>query len=102
MDDKVAAVFDPHPARERGGHGSRRGAPPTIGAGDWRDHALLAVGRDTGRLINILARSLQAPRILELGTSFGYSGIWLADAARATGGRLTTVELHPHKSAYAR
>jgi predicted O-methyltransferase YrrM len=58
--------------------------------------------QETGRLINILARSQRAPKILELGTSFGYSTIWLADAARAAGGRLTTIELHDYKSQYAR
>lgn len=58
--------------------------------------------QETGRLINILARSQRAPKILELGTSFGYSTIWLADAARAAGGRLTTIELHDYKSEYAR
>jgi predicted O-methyltransferase YrrM len=52
--------------------------------------------------VNILARSLDAPNILELGTSYGYSGFWLAEAARATGGRLTTMGLHDYKSAYAR
>lgn len=61
-----------------------------------------AVGPHTGRLLNILARSLEAPTILELGTSFGYSGIWLAEAARASGGRLITMELHGYKSAHAR
>jgi hypothetical protein len=61
-----------------------------------------AVGPETGQLINIITKSLQAPSILELGTSFGYSGIRLAEAARATGGRLTTMELHDYKSAYAR
>jgi predicted O-methyltransferase YrrM len=71
-------------------------------AGDWRDRQLLAVGPDTGRLINILARSLETPTILELGTSYGYSGIWLAEAARATGGRLITMELQDYKSAHAR
>jgi predicted O-methyltransferase YrrM len=66
------------------------------------DALLLPVGPESGRLINILARSMKAPNILELGTSFGYSGIWLADAARATGGRLVTMELSAEKSAYAR
>ena len=69
---------------------------------DFRNKSLLAVGPETGRLINILARSLSAPTILELGTSFGYSGIWLAEAARATGGRVVTMELAEHKSAHAR
>lgn len=99
MDPAVTAVLDVYHDRlreERSRLG--RGAP---GAGDWRDQALLAVGPETGRLINVLARSLTAPNILELGTSFGYSGVWLAEAARASGGRLTTIELAPHKSAHA-
>jgi predicted O-methyltransferase YrrM len=66
------------------------------------DELLLPVGPASGQLINILAKSLKAPRILELGTSYGYSGIWLAEAARATGGRLVTIELSEKKSAYAR
>jgi predicted O-methyltransferase YrrM len=70
--------------------------------GQILDELLLPVGPETGRLINILAKSLKAPTILELGTSYGYSGIWLAEAARATGGRLVTMELSASKSAYAR
>jgi predicted O-methyltransferase YrrM len=66
------------------------------------DEMLLPVGPESGRLINILAKSMKAPNILELGTSYGYSGIWLAEAARATGGRLVTMELSREKSAYAR
>lgn len=67
-----------------------------------RESRLLAVGPETGALINLMARSLEAPTILEIGTSYGYSGIWLADAARAAGGRLITMEISPEKSAYAR
>ena len=48
-----------------------------------RDQHLLPVGPESGQLINLLARSLKAPNILEIGTSYGYSGIWLAEAARA-------------------
>lgn len=98
MDDKVSAVLDAYHDRmadERAGRGAR-------GGGDWHDQQLLAVGPETGRLINIIAKSLKAPTILEIGTSFGYSGIWLAEAARASGGRMITMELHRHKSDYAR
>lgn len=95
MDEKVAAVLDAYHERMRREDETREEA------GDWRD-CLLAVGPESGQLISILARSLKAPNILELGTSYGYSGIWLADAARAAGGRLTTVELEDHKSAHAR
>lgn len=101
MDDKVKAVLDAYHARMREEEKVMR-APPATGTGDWRDKVLLAVGPDTGRLINILARSLKAPTILELGTSYGYSGIWLAEAVRATGGRLITMELSDVKSAHAR
>jgi predicted O-methyltransferase YrrM len=101
MDDKVKAVLDAYHARMREEEKVMR-SPPATGGGDWRDKVLLAVGPDTGRLINILARSLKAPTILELGTSYGYSGIWLAEAVRATGGRLITMELSDVKSAYAR
>jgi predicted O-methyltransferase YrrM len=67
-----------------------------------RDEFLIAVGPATGRLLNILAKSIKAKTILELGTSFGYSTIWLAEAARATGGRLVTVDKAAHKQNYAR
>ncbi len=100
MDDKIKTVLAAY--HERIEH--ERKARETFPAGqdgDWRDQALLAVGPATGQLINILARSLQTPHILEIGTSFGYSGIWLAEAARASGGRLTTLELKPHKSQHA-
>ncbi|HEV8248099.1 MAG TPA: DUF1442 domain-containing protein [Polyangiaceae bacterium] len=66
------------------------------------DEFLLPVGPESGRLMNILAKSLKAPTLLELGTSYGYSTIWLAEAARATGGRVLTMELSEKKSVYAR
>jgi predicted O-methyltransferase YrrM len=102
MDDKMTAVLDTYHERMRHEEEMRRDGPPASDIDGWLDRMLLAVGPDTGHLINILARSQKAPNILELGTSYGYSGIWLADAARATGGRLTTMELQHHKSAYAR
>jgi predicted O-methyltransferase YrrM len=104
MDQQIEEVLGIYHARlEKEMQALRSGAPPTpAGGGDWRDQALLAVGPETGRLLNIVVRSLRAPTILEIGTSFGYSGIWLAEAARATQGRVITLELAAHKSAYAR
>ncbi|ATB32626.1 O-methyltransferase [Melittangium boletus] len=96
------AVLDAYHERMREEDGRRQEAPRTGGPADWRDQVLLAVGPDTGKLLNILARSLRAPNMLEIGTSYGYSGIWLAEAAQATGGRLTTLELQDYKTAYAR
>jgi len=102
MDDKVKAVLEAYHERMREEETLRHEGHATRRAPDWPDKALLAVGPDTGQLINVLARSLKAPTILELGTSYGYSGIWLAEAARASGGRVITMELQDYKSAYAR
>lgn len=52
------------------------------------------IPREVGQLLYFLARARGARKILEIGTSNGYSGIWLAEAARANGGVLTTVESH--------
>jgi len=101
MDGRFMAVLDVYHERIRDEQKNIRTMASASGAGDWRDQALLAVGPDTGQLIHILVRRLHAPQVLELGTSYGYSSIWLADAARATGGRVTTMEMQAHKSAYA-
>ena len=101
MDEKVAAVLDAYHELIREEREKPRETPPG-GRDGGQDRRMRAVGPDTGRFINILARSLAAPTILELGTSFGYSEIWFAEAARASGGRLVTMELHGYKSAFAR
>jgi len=67
-----------------------------------RDEFLLSVGSATGQLLNLLARQSGAKTILEVGSSFGYSTVWLAEAARANGGRLITLEAIAEKQEYAR
>lgn len=57
-----------------------------------RPHRMLNITRDTGEFLSVLALATNAQRILEIGTSNGYSTIWLANAARAIGGQVTTVE----------
>ena len=98
MDEKVSAVLDAYHEMMR--HETREPVPG--GRDGGQDRRMRAVGPQTGQLINILARSLDGPTILEIGTSFGYSGIWLAEAARVAGGRLVTMELHGYKSDFAR
>jgi predicted O-methyltransferase YrrM len=63
---------------------------------------LLNITPDTGAFLAVLVRACSAQRILEIGTSNGYSTLWLAAAARATGGEVTTVEHLPAKVALAR
>lgn len=63
----------------------------------------LAVSRETGQLLYMLARSTGARSIVEFGTSFGISTLHLAAALRDNGGgRLITSEFEPSKVARAR
>jgi predicted O-methyltransferase YrrM len=84
----------------------------SLGANDAAlDHALansraeklppIAVAANQGKLLNLLARSIGAKAILEVGTLGGYSAIWLARAL-GEGGRLVTLELDAHHAAVAR
>jgi len=57
---------------------------------------------ETAELLALLIRSTRARRILEIGTSNGYSTLWLADAAEATEGTLVSVEIDPDRSELAR
>jgi predicted O-methyltransferase YrrM len=57
-----------------------------------RPRRMLNITRDTGEFLAVLVRATLARRVLEIGTSNGYSTLWLASAARATGGSVTTVE----------
>ena len=65
------------------------------------DEMLLPVGPATGTLLNLLAKEAGARRILEVGSSFGYSTVWLAEAARAVHGRVISLELKAEKTKYA-
>ena len=66
------------------------------------DEWLLAVGYDTAIFINSLIKSANSKTILELGTSYGYSTLFLAEAARANGGQVISLEIHPEKVDYAK
>lgn len=101
-DEKVLAVLDIYHQRMASERAAMADGASPRPIAEWRDQLLLPVGQEVGQLMNIIAKSLEKPNILEIGTSYGYSGIWLAEAARATGGRVTTLELQDYKSAYAR
>jgi caffeoyl-CoA O-methyltransferase len=60
------------------------------------------VPTEDGRLLRLLAESLGARNIVEIGTSNGYSGLWQALALKATGGKLTTFEIDSQRAAMAR
>ena len=102
LDPAVSAVLEQYHQRMEVERPRMRAAAESGTFGQIIDEMLLPVGPASGQLLNLLVKSLKAPRILELGTSYGYSGISLAEAARATGGRVVTMELSEKKSTYAR
>lgn len=69
---------------------------------DKRDGFLLAVGPGIGQFLNVLVRELRPELVLEVGASYGYSTIWLAEAARAAGSRMISLEIAPEKVEFAR
>ncbi len=57
---------------------------------------------ETAELLGLLIRATRPRRILELGGSNGYSTIWLGDAAEASGGSVTSIEVAAERTALAR
>jgi O-methyltransferase len=68
--------------------------------GTWHD---LNVPESDGKLLHDLIVEHKFTRALEIGTSTGHSGVWIAWALAKTGGKLTTVEIDPgrHRTALA-
>ena len=64
--------------------------------------SLRSVAVDVGRCLSLLAMSAPQGAFLELGSSGGYSSLWLSLAARARGVTLTTVDIDDRKVALAR
>jgi len=86
---------------------------PLAGSGDekrvlaaledlYRNHRYLSVPEEDGRLLRILAESIGAKHVVEVGTSTGYSGLWILLALMRTGGHLTTYEIDRGRHELAR
>lgn len=63
---------------------------------------MMNVPSEGGRFLRLLAETIGAKSIVEIGTSNGYSGIWQCLALKATGGKLTTFEIDAQRAALAR
>ena len=63
---------------------------------------MMNVPQQDGRILRLLAETVGAKHIVEIGTSNGYSGIWFCLALRTTGGKLTTHDIDEGRAALAR
>jgi predicted O-methyltransferase YrrM len=91
MDDRLTALLD-----ELHRHGVEHDA-----ASADRLERLRNVEPDSARVLALLVRASAARRVLELGTSNGYSTLWLADAVRSVGGHLVSVDIDGTRSGEA-
>ena len=66
-----------------------------------RGRRMLNITPQTGEFLSVLVRFGNARRVLEIGTSNGYSTLWLAEAAAAIDGHVTTLEYAEDKVAMA-
>ena len=62
----------------------------------------LEVPTSDGRMLRLLTETAGAQNVVEIGTSTGFSGLWLLLALQSTGGKLTTFEADPGRAALAR
>ncbi len=92
MSDKLQALL-----RELESFGNENDARVTN-----RPQKMLNITPDTGEFLLLLIRALKAKRVLEIGTSNGYSTLWLAQAVQPLSGRVTTVEKSSFKAQLAR
>lgn len=96
----------------RGGPGSEQSPPlarsesekrilATID-GAFQSGALYAnVPAADGRMLRLLAESMNARNVVEIGTSTGISGLWICLALEKTGGKLNTFEIDPGRASTA-
>ena len=59
------------------------------------------IPRKTGVLLNTFIKMMNVQNALEIGTSNGYSGLWLLKALKTTGGKLTTIEYYEKRQSIA-
>lgn len=67
-----------------------------------QSRGMMNVPPEDGRLLRLLTEAMNAKHVVEIGTSNGYSGIWILLALRSTGGKLTTYEIDARRAELAR
>lgn len=59
------------------------------------------ISKETGNFLNMLIKMTNRKSVLEIGTSNGYSGLWILDALKVTSGKLTTIEFYDKRQSIA-
>ena len=67
-----------------------------------REERMFTLHPDSAQLLHMMIQAAGCKRLVEIGVAFGYSTIWLAHAARLTGGRLTSLEINPKTLEFGR
>ena len=65
-------------------------------------HDFWNVSRATGNFLNMLVKMAKCKSGLEIGTSNGYSGLWLGAAFKENGGKMSTIEFWEKRQVIAR
>lgn len=60
-----------------------------------------ALPREAAQFVHALVLATRPRKVLEIGTGYGYSGLWIAAALAETGGHLTTIDHDPKKTQHA-
>jgi predicted O-methyltransferase YrrM len=82
------------------GAGTLTGREPLeklLGEMESKGRQMLSVPRKDGRFLNLLVKAARARSVLEVGTSHGYSAVWISLGLEETGGKMTTVEIRPDR-----
>jgi predicted O-methyltransferase YrrM len=95
---QVLADFESRYLQEQ----ARKAEMPAVEFNARVDEFLLPVGPVVGQLLHTLITGLNAQHIIEVGSSYGYSTVWLAAAAQQTGGTVVSLEVHAGKQAAAK
>jgi len=101
MEQKIKTVLEAYHQRIEKENALMRSLPIEEGM-KMRDDFLLPVGEEVGQFLNTLIKGAKSKTILEVGTSYGYSTVWLAEAAKQTGGKVITLEIDQKKSVYTK
>lgn len=88
--DAVAAPYSQDPERQKA-------LEALLAEMEAQRHRYGNVPRADGQFLNLLVKLTQAKRVLEVGTSNGYSAIWLCLGLEETDGKLTTIEILPER-----